>query len=46
LKEWLEVRSGLKKDWLELVREALEFVGTWSERAGLELSSDDVGNLL
>ena len=28
MKEWLEVRSGSAEEWLELAREALEFVGT------------------
>ena len=28
MKEWLEVRSGSAQAWLELAREALEFVGT------------------
>jgi hypothetical protein len=29
MKEWLEVRSQSTEEWLELAREALEFVGTW-----------------
>ena len=28
MKEWLEVRSNSAEQWLELAREALEFVGT------------------
>ena len=28
MKEWLEVRSDLTEEWLQLAREALEFVGT------------------
>lgn len=28
MKEWLEVRSELTEEWLQLAREALEFVGT------------------
>jgi hypothetical protein len=28
MSEWLEVNSGSGEDWLELAREALEFVGT------------------
>ena len=28
MKEWLEVRSDSTEQWLELAREALEFVGT------------------
>lgn len=28
MKEWLEVRSGSFEEWLQLAREALEFVGT------------------